>query len=853
MFPSSSPPLPTLEGLLHRITDRVRRSIELPEILASTVTETQQFLAADRVKVYRFHPDDSGEVMAEAIQERRLPSLLGHCFPAEDIPQHSRQMFLATRQRTIVNVEKQEIGISPLVGQHTTSLPDRNLWFRPVDPCHIEYLMAMGVQASLAVPLLHRDRLWGLLVAHHSTPRRFSPKELEIVQLIADQVAVAISHATLLWQSRFKARHEATLNQIGGQLQDFSETSLQAALDQTVAASESAGGRLYLAPKLPGKPLQLFTSGVQPSFRQTPQRLPAQTHTDVLEELSDWQHWFTNATAQPGGRPIRVVNDIYQAQLPRELAAALMRCDLRSLLVVSLHHHDQWLGYLSLFRRAIDTENIWAGRLDTADPRQNRPRQSFEAWRELKRGQAHPWTIATVELAQALAEQFASVIYQTQLYREVQRLNADLEKRVLHRTAELQQANTNLRQEISERERTLKELQQAKDSLKQLSHQNELILRSAGEGIYGLDAGGRVVFVNPAAARMLGQPSQYLIGQFMHSLIAHARPDGTRYRWEDSPIFDTLHSGKTHHVSGDLFHRRDGLTFATEYLSTPIREAAHVLGVVVTFKDITERQVIERMKDEFISVVSHELRTPLTSIRTALGLLAERSLDIQPPKRQRMVEIAFSNTNRLVRLVNDILDVERIKLGKVTLSKQQCNLADILSQAADEMRAIADENEIRLSVQPFSVKLWADPDRLIQTLTNLLSNAIKFSPAGSTVTVIAQKIQSARVSPNNREIWPRRTAPLIETLETAIACLLVQVKDQGQGIPENKLEVIFQQFEQLNTSNTGHQGGTGLGLAICRSIIQQHNGQIWAENNAGVGSTFFFTLPLASETQTRAP
>ena len=847
--------IPTLEGLLHRITDRIHRSIELSDILTSTVTETQRFLETDRVKVYRFHGDGSGEVVAEAIHEHKLPSLLGHRFPAEDIPERSREMFLVARQRTIVNVEKREIGISPLVCHRTQTLLDRNLWFRSVDPCHIEYLMAMGVQASLVVPLLHHDHLWGLLVTHHSTPRRFSPKELEMMQLIADQVAGAINHADLLTQSRLKTRREATINQIACQLQDFSERSLQTALDQTMTALESNGGRLYLAPKSPSDAFQLFTSGTQPSIsRATQSLIQAYVQPIVLEQLSDWQTWVTNAMPAQPGVQIWVVDDVYYADLPGSLASALMYRDLRSLLVVSLHHRGQWLGYLSLFRQAIDIENIWAGRLDTADPRQNRPRQSFETWRELKRSQANPWTAESVELALALADQFASVIYQTQLYREVQRLNADLEKRVSYRTAELQQANTNLRLEILERERTVKELQRAKDSLKHLSHQNALILQSAGEGIYGLDAQGKVVFANPAAVRILGQSSEHLIGQFMHQLLDHSQPDGTPYQWEDSPIFDTLHSGKIHHVSGELFHRQDGFSFATEYVSTPIQEEDRILGVVVTFKDITERQIIERMKDEFISVVSHELRTPLTSIRTALGLLAEKSLDIQPQKRQRMVEIAFSNTNRLVRLVNDILDTERIKLGKVTLSKQRYDLADIMAQAADEMRAIAEDNRIQLSVQPLSVKLWADPDRLIQTLTNLLSNAIKFSPAGSTVTVIAQKVSPEQALSINPDFWPSRKDPLIDTLEeTAAPCILVQVKDQGQGIPENKLEVIFQQFEQLNTSNTGHQGGTGLGLTICRSIIQQHNGRIWAENNLGEGSTFFLTLPLPTETHTRAP
>ena len=297
------------------------------------------------------------------------------------------------------------------------------------------------------------------------------------------------------------------------------------------------------------------------------------------------------------------------------------------------------------------------------------------------------------------------------------------------------------------------------------------------------------------------------------------------------------------------------MRFPVEYVSTPIQDQGAIIGVVVIFKDITERQVVERMKDEFISVVSHELRTPLTSIRTALGLLAQGNLDIPAEKRQRMVEIASSNTHRLVRLVDDILDVERIKLGKVSLNKQVCNLTDLMAQAADEMRAMAEKHGIYLSVHPLSVKLWADADRLIQTLTNLLSNAIKFSPAGSTVEMLVQRIW---LSPKPHELndsnyhelkavsaLPKKL--LEESPEGAPEMLLIQVKDQGQGIPESKLDAIFAPFEQLNASNTGHQGGTGLGLAICRSIIQQHNGRIWAESALGKGSTFFLMLPLLAD------
>jgi signal transduction histidine kinase len=260
------------------------------------------------------------------------------------------------------------------------------------------------------------------------------------------------------------------------------------------------------------------------------------------------------------------------------------------------------------------------------------------------------------------------------------------------------------------------------------------------------------------------------------------------------------------------------------------------------------------MKDEFVSVVSHELRTPLTSIRTALGILAQGCLDEQPDKSQRMLEIAFSNTNRLVRLINDILDLERIKFGKALMQKQACNAANLMLQSVDTMRAMAEKAEVNLAVTPISAQLWVDPDRIIQTLTNLLSNAIKFSPPQATVWVTAERrrpdsfefpVFSAAI--DELATNSDQPSPLEAEDHSQPDVLLISIQDQGRGIPEDKLESIFDRFQQLDASNSGHQGGTGLGLTICRSIVQQHGGQIWVESTVGKGSTFYFTLPLHQE------
>jgi len=232
------------------------------------------------------------------------------------------------------------------------------------------------------------------------------------------------------------------------------------------------------------------------------------------------------------------------------------------------------------------------------------------------------------------------------------------------------------------------------------------------------------------------------------------------------------------------------------------------------------RSDLEMVKDEFISTVSHELRTPLTSIRGALGLLSAGLLGNVDPKAQNLLRIASTNTERLIRLINDILDLERMESGRAPLKLRRCSMYDLAREAVDTMTTVADGAGIRIELNSNaprdSIYFDADSDRILQVLTNLLSNAIKFSPAASTVSV---QIDS---NPNS---------------------LLLRVVDPGRGIPLDKLDAVFDRFQQVESSDSSKKGGTGLGLAICRSIIQQHGGAIWAQpNRGGPGTTLWVQL-----------
>src|SRR4029077_4398255 len=257
--------------------------------------------------------------------------------------------------------------------------------------------------------------------------------------------------------------------------------------------------------------------------------------------------------------------------------------------------------------------------------------------------------------------------------------------------------------------------------------------------------------------------------------------------------------------SDDTFWRADGSSFPVEYSTTPLLdEDGKKSGAVLMFRDVTERRAIERLKSEFVSTVSHELRTPLTSIRGALGLLSSGMLGPIAAKGQRMLEIAVNNTDRLVRLINDILDIERIDSGKVQLVRGAVDANSVMVQASEGLQSMADQAGVRVVVVPATGALWGDSDRIIQTLTNLLGNAIKFSPRDTTVTL----------SGTARDAY-----------------FAFSVADEGRGVPQEKLETIFQRFSQVDASDSRDKGGSGLGLAICKSIVDAHGGRIWAEKN----------------------
>jgi two-component system sensor histidine kinase VicK len=371
---------------------------------------------------------------------------------------------------------------------------------------------------------------------------------------------------------------------------------------------------------------------------------------------------------------------------------------------------------------------------------------------------------------------------------------------------------------------------EAEEALHLATRQRELILESVGDGIYGIGLDGKLTFINAAGARALGYSPEQLTGRDVHEVIHHSHADGTSYSKSTSPILQAMRRSEPIRMRDEVFWRQDGTAIPVEYSANPLIEEGRISGMVVAFQDVSERRRLEKMKDEFISTVSHELRTPLTSLRASLGLISSGSLDKRPEKQRQMIEMAIGNSDRLIRLVNDILDFDSVEKGRLPLHRQPVEAIDLLRRAADVAHNAATQARLSFRIEAPAAPVFADEERVLQVLNELVANAIKFSPPETDIRLAAQHAGTTTS-------WASSTAP-------GEVCFIVE--DHGRGIAPEKLERIFERFQQGDASDSRALGGTGLGLALCRSIVEQHGGRIWAESEVGQGSRFLFTLPAAS-------
>ncbi len=361
--------------------------------------------------------------------------------------------------------------------------------------------------------------------------------------------------------------------------------------------------------------------------------------------------------------------------------------------------------------------------------------------------------------------------------------------------AEVERLHGELAGELQGRERALERLRLA-----------DLALARSSVGVTISDAEGRIVYVNAADAAMHGYAVEELLGQpaRVYGIPgAVAQPPPPPHCWRREGVN----------------RARDGRVFPVRLVSdTVLGEDGRVAATVTLCEDLSERRQVEQLKQEFISTVSHELRTPLTSIVGAVGLLRGGGLASRPERAQELLAVAERNGDRLLRLINDLLDLQRLERGELRLERAPVLLGAILEEAVKGIRGFADLHgvHVRTVTSAAMSRLVTDPYRLAQVLYNLLSNAIKFSAAGDEVVLLAREL-GAEVE--------------------------LVVRDRGPGIPEEFKERLFEKFAQADGGAARRRGGSGLGLSISKRLVEGLGGTIALDSSPGSGTTVTVRLP----------
>lgn len=334
------------------------------------------------------------------------------------------------------------------------------------------------------------------------------------------------------------------------------------------------------------------------------------------------------------------------------------------------------------------------------------------------------------------------------------------------------------------------------------------LIENASDVICSIDKSGTFAAINPAAEKVLGYTMDDLLGKYYIDLIAPEERDNV------NRCMETLINSPSPEPFETRLIRKDRVTIDILFSAYWSSEEKTYFCVL---HDITERKDAERIKQEVIAMVSHDLRTPLTAVRHLHEMLVLGKAGELPEAAKTLILRADGASQRMLTLINDLLEIEKIRAGKLSLSLVEIPAANLFQSCLQVITPLAEEKSITINILDTDIDIYTDPDRMVQVLVNLGSNAIKYSPQGSTVTM------SAEIKEDDVE---------------------VRIQDQGRGVPEDMRESIFNRFQQVHSSDSANMSGTGLGLAICKAIVELHGGTIKVEcAKSEPGSTFIFTVP----------
>ncbi len=704
------------EHMLASISQRIRQTLDLSEILQTAVHEVRQLLEADRVLVYKLLPDGTGETVAESVLPGWI-SIMGLTFSEEVFPSEYRQLYQQGRIRAITDIESGSDMITA---------------------CLQEFVEQWQVRAKLIVPILQGEELWGLLIAHQcSGPRSWSPWDSELMLQLADQVAIAIRQAELYREVQQQSQQQELLNSIVQRIRQSLD------LEQIWESAVQEVRHLLQTERVVIYRLEHNGMGTIVSESVKPGTLPLLGM--IIEDSCFTNHWHL---AYQQGR-ISQINDIETAAIQACHVELLRHCQVRANLVVPILQGEELWGLLIAHH--------------CSEPKK---------WQ--------PWT---AKLMQQIASQLGIAIQQAEIY------------------SQLQQSEGYNRALV--------------DAIP------DLLLRVKRDGTrtfikYGSDYGDQVKIYHPEDMTLGTSILDTLPPQLAQQRMAAIEQ-----------ALDTRH-----------------IQVYEQVLSFPDRQQFEEVRVIpynpdevlIIVRDITERKLAEAQmelarqeaeaanaaKSQFLATMSHEIRTPLNAVLGMISLLEQNLLTVE---QRQLVKTIRNGGEVLLAIISDLLDFSRIEAGRLELTSEPLEVPATVESVLALFQAKLAEKQLQLSLQVDpQVPPWirGDAQRLQQILINLLSNALKFTEQGSiTVTLTATQLAA----------------------ETQTCEICFQVQDTGVGIDPDKIDLIFQPFQQGDSSISRRYGGTGLGLSICRHLCELMGGTISFESQKGLGSTFSFRIP----------
>jgi PAS domain S-box-containing protein len=758
------------EQLIAGITQHIRQSLNLEEILSTTVAEVRQILQVDRVLVYRLSTDGTGSAVTEAV-ETDLPTVLGQTFPEKVFPYGFHQLYTQGRVCAISDLEQAELA-----------------------PCLVEFLQQFQVRAKLVVPILQGEELWGLLIAHQcKSSRQWQHFEIDLLQQLAAQVAIAIQQSQLYKQTQYQVQREQMLNRV---IQTIRK-SLDLKTIFSTATAEIAqlldADRAEIVQYLPERKIWLNVA----DYRKTSD-LPSAVGVEIPDKGN-------KIAARLKRLKVVRINDIttWKDKIDPNIAQTFPG----AWLLVPLHFNSSVWGSLTLVRN----------------------RQQPSQWQD--------WE---VELTCAVADQVAIAIQQSELFRQIQRLNVDLERQVQSRTAQLQLA--------FEFEATLKRItDRVRDSL----DVNQILQAAVQElaiglgviccnaGLYDLDEGTSTICYEYDTS---GSPSQghvtrmeefaeiyaqILRGECFQFCLLLPNPIRGQVAMLTCPIFDDQG------VIGDLWLVNHKYCGFHEQDIRLVRQVANQCAIAIrqarlyqaSQAQIEELEKLNHLKDDFLSTVSHELRTPVCNIKMAAQMLEivlkqTGLFDSEPSSAVRYFQILNEECQREINLINNLLDLSRLEAGTEPLMLTRIDPQIWISSIAEPFieRAREQQQDLQIDIPSTLPTLTTDLTDLERIITELLNNACKYTPPGGIITVSAQS-----------------------TAHTLQLC----VSNSGIEIPERELTHIFDKFYRVPNNDPWKHGGTGLGLALVKKLVEHLGGTIQVES-AAAQTIFTLQFPLSN-------